>query len=175
MSSSGILVNRRMSLFLAVIYLPVGRGLTGNACLDNYNMPSACMSSYQYSPCHFYFHPQLQLTCYLTYDSTWLVLLMVFVEHCHEMRFAAQVQCPKFTKVHGHCVVDRDAAFAICAETPDCKYVLTTTNVEWNMKFSDAAMLGKEPLNSNSEWKSCELPATTRKFFIHFCLMYEHL
>ena len=108
------------------------------------------------------------MTCYLTYDLTWLILLIVFADHCHEMRFAAPVQCPKFTKAHGHCVVDRDAAFAICAKTPDCKYVLTTINAEWNMKFSDAAMLGKEPLNSNSEWKSCELPATTRKSFHSF-------
>ena len=113
----------------------------------------------------FFFSPTIATDLLFDLRLNLTDFLIVFVDHCHEMRFAAPVQCPKFTKTHGHCVVDRDTAFAICAETPDCKYVLTTINAEWNMKFSDAAMLGKEPLNSNSEWKSCELPATTRKFF----------
>ena len=63
--------------------------------------------------------------------------------------------------MQGYCVVDRDAAFDICAETRGCKYVLTTTNVEWNAGFPHAAMLGKDPLTYNSQWTSCEFPTTT--------------
>ena len=39
--SSGILVNRRMSLFLAVLCISIWRGLAGNAFLYN-NMPVVC-------------------------------------------------------------------------------------------------------------------------------------
>ena len=44
MCSSGILVNRRMSLFLAVLCISVWRGLAGNAFLYN-NMPVVCQNS----------------------------------------------------------------------------------------------------------------------------------
>ena len=111
----------------------------------------------------FSFSPQLLMTYYLAHDLIWLILLVIFVDHCHETRSAAPVHCPKFTKAHGHCIVDRAVAFDICAVTPGCKYVLTTINAEWNKKFSDAVMLGKDPLDSNSEWKSCELPTATCK------------
>ena len=77
------------------------------------------------------------------------------------MQLATALQCPKFTKEHGVCIVDQASAFAICAETPGCEYVLTTSNVAWNMRYPDAAMLGKGPLRYDSEWKSCELPAKT--------------
>ena len=103
------------------------------------------------------------VTYQLMYDFSWLIMFVVFADQCHEMSSAAPVQCPKITKARDDCVVDRATAFDICAETPGCKYVLTTINAEWNSKFPDAAMLGKHPLKNNSEWKSCELSTTTRK------------
>ena len=61
----------------------------------------------------------------------------------------------------GYCVVNRATAFSICAETPGCKYVLTTTDVDWNLTFQNAAMLGKDPLAYDPQWTSCELTKTT--------------
>ena len=90
--------------------------------------------------------------------------LFAFAETCHETKFATAVTCPKDTQTPGYCVVTRSAAFDICAEIPGCKYVLTTSNADWNTHYPDAAMLGKDPLSYKSEWKSCELPAKTRKF-----------
>ena len=76
---------------------------------------------------------------------------------------ATPIKCPKFTKQHGQCVIDRAIAFDICAETPGCKYVLTTSNADWNIKFPTAAMLGKDPLNYSPDWKTCEISATNGK------------
>ena len=89
---------------------------------------------------------------------------VAFAEPCRETKLGDAVRCPEMTKVPGLCVVERAMAFDICAETPGCKYVATTSNAKWNIKFSNAAMLGKDPLSHNPEWKSCELPATTRTF-----------
>ena len=117
---------------------------------------------------HHYPCQRLLLLCCQNYLIAWLILFVCVVsDHCHETRLATTVQCPKFTKVPGHCVVERVIAYDICAETPGCKYVLTTRNAGWHLKFPNAAMLGKDPLSDNSEWKSCELPATTRKCSIH--------
>ena len=80
---------------------------------------------------------------------------------CHKTKLADSILCPKFTKIAGHCIVDKGTAFDICSKTPGCKYVLTTSNGAWNMAFQNAAMLGKDPLSYNSQWTSCELPATT--------------
>ena len=89
------------------------------------------------------------------------ILPSVFADTCHKTKLAESILCPKFTKIAGHCIVDKDTAFGICAKTPGCKYVLTTSNGAWNMAFQNAAMLGKDPLSYNSQWTSCELPATT--------------
>ena len=76
------------------------------------------------------------------------------------MKFADAVKCPAFTKIKGYCIVDRASSFGICAETPGCKYVLTTTDAEWNAVFPNASMLGRDPLTYNSQWTSCEFPTT---------------
>ena len=128
------------------------------------------MSQYSW-PCHSIFYSQSLLMYQLMYGLSSSTYYVVLADQCHEMRSAAPVQCPKFTKAHNDCVVDRAVAFDICADTPGCKYVLTTINAEWNSEFSDAAMLGKDPLKNNSEWKSCELPATTRKCLNLFVLI----
>ena len=99
--------------------------------------------------------------------------LFAFAETCHETKFATAVTCPKDTQTPGYCVVTRSAAFDICAEIPGCKYVLTTSNADWNTHYPDAAMLGKDPLSYKSEWKSCELPAKTRKFKINFIFSHD--
>ena len=126
------------------------------------------MSQYSW-PCHSIFYSQSLLMYQLMYGLSSSTYYVVLADQCHEMRSAAPVQCPKFTKAHNDCVVDRAVAFDICADTPGCKYVLTTINAEWNSEFSDAAMLGKDPLKNNSEWKSCEIPATPCKSLILFC------
>ena len=98
---------------------------------------------------------------YLTYGLAWLIWIVVFPETCHETKLGDAIKCHNMTKTFSYCVVDRTTAFDICAKTPGCKYVLTTNDAEWNMQFPKAAMLGKDPLSYNSEWKSCELPTTT--------------
>ena len=90
-----------------------------------------------------------------------LIAIVVFADTCHKMKFADAVKCPAFTKMQGYCIVDRASSFGICAETPGCKYVLTTTDTEWNAVFPNVSMLGKDPLTYNSQWTSCEFPTTT--------------
>ena len=77
------------------------------------------------------------------------------------MKFADAVKCPAFTKIQGYCIVERASSFGICTATPGCKYVLTTTDAEWNAVFPNAVLLGKDPLTYHSQWTSCELPTTT--------------
>ena len=95
-----------------------------------------------------------------------LIALYLSGKTCHKDKSGVgQVLCPKYTLApgSGYCVVNGTQAFALCANTSGCKYVMTTTDVSFNKSCPNCAWLGKDPLAYAENTTTCELPESARK------------
>ena len=94
-----------------------------------------------------------------------LIALYLSGKTCHKDKLGTGLLCPKYTLApgSGHCVVNVTQAFALCANTDGCKYVMTTTNVSFNKACPNCVVLGKNPLVYGKGYTSCELPESVRK------------